>query len=319
MRNMTAIAKTACLAAILALAASSARADLVLERTVREFGPRPAGKTEAPAEPGKPEPAKPAAAPAPGPAPEAKPEIVELSVRRCTVKMAPGKLRETSEDGMTATILRSDLELIWLLEVSKDNKKTYREITFKSLNSAANSSRERLRRRLPMVDDPDVRARIAAMLDTEDDSPPVTVKRPGTKKLIAGEDCELVVVSAGPQELFRAFLSTRAASALERPWLGAGGLFGRKLAEGLAGIKGIVMEATLPLPGGGRIEVTTQHLSEAREEPGDYDDPSKSDYARVGSAEKASERKSAEKAPEEKKPAGKTGPRKTKAPSPSPK
>jgi hypothetical protein len=304
MRDMIAVAKTACLAALLALAASSARADLVLERTVREFGPKPAEKAAAPADAAK-------------PAPEARPEIVELSVRHYTVKMAPGKLRETSEDGMSAVILRSDLELLWLLEIDKDKKtKTYREVSFKSLNAAANTGRERLRRRLPMIDDPEARTRIEVMLDNDPDAPPVTVKRPGTKKRIAEEDCELVVVSAGPQEILRAFLSTRAAPALEQPWIGAGGLLGGKLAEALAGLKGIVMEATLPLPGGGRIEITTGPLSEAREEPGDYDDPAKSGYARVGSAERAPERKPDEKAPEEKKPAGTSSPRKTKSPQP---
>jgi hypothetical protein len=189
------------------------------------------------------------------------------------------------------------------------------------MSSAANAGRERLNRRLPLISDPAARARVEALVKTDEEALRITVERPGTKKRIAGEDCELVVVKAGADELFRAFLSTRAAPALEQPWLATGRLFSDQAAAKLAELKGLVLEATFPLPGGGRLELATERLAEAREDPGDYDDPSKSGYVRLGGPEKIIPKPDAKKpdaktpdtktpdpkAPDAKKPAGQAG------------
>ena len=289
---------------------SAARADLLIERTVREYGPKPAPApapaAEAPAATA--EPARDGAAarapqaPAAPPKAEAKPEIVELSARSSKLKMAPGRFRETSEDGKTVTVMRSDQGVLWLIDTEN---KTYREIALKSLSSAARSSRDRLSKRLPTVSDPAMRERLEVWLGTGEDLPPVAIERPGTKKTIAGEECELVIVKAGADELFRAFIARRQTPALEEPWLRAGLIFSREAADKLAEIEGLVMEAVFPLPDGGRIEIGTDRIAEIREEPGDYDDPAKSGLTRLGGLEKASRKKSDEKESDEKKPDGK--------------
>jgi len=276
-------------AAALALLAAPARADLVIERTVREFGPKPAPQADKAEKKDAPE-----TAPAPASTPEAKPEIVELASKRYTVKMAQGKLRETCAADGSVTVLRSDLGLLWQLD---PEKKTYREISFRALAAAADSSRERLRRRLALVSDPGLRERLRALLEAEGDPLPVTIERPGTTRKIAGESCELVVVKAGPEEIFRAYLSARAAPTLEQPWLTAGHLLAGPAAAKLGELKGLVMEAVFPLPDGGRIEIVTERLTEAQESPGDYEDPAKLGYARLGGAEKPAEKKPADKPP----------------------
>ncbi len=303
MQRMKSRIATALLALIGAVCfvSSAARADLLIERTVREYGPKPAPAPAAEAPAVTAEPARDgAAAKAPQvPAVPPKPEIVELSARSSKLKMAPGRFRETSEDGKTVTVMRSDEGVLWLIDTEN---KTYREIALKSLSSAARSSRDRLSKRLPTVSDPAMRERLEVWLGTGEDLPPVAIERPGTKKTIAGEECELVIVKAGADELFRAFIARRQTPALEEPWLRAGLIFSREAADKLAEIKGLVMEAVFPLPDGGRIEIGTDRIAEIREEPGDYDDPAKSGFTRLGGLEKASRKKSDEKKPDDRKP-----------------
>jgi hypothetical protein len=275
---------------VCATLAGPARADLVLERTVREFGPKPAEKAE------KKEAAEAPASPA-EPAPAPKPEIVELAVKHYTVKMAAGRLRETCREDGTVTIVRADPGVVWLIDPAK---KAYREIPFQALDSAANQSRERLLRRVPLVSDVKLRERLRSILADDQPEPALTIERPGTRKTVAGESCELWVVRAGGEELFRAYVSGRAAPQLGPSWLSAGKLFSKEAAAKLAEIRGLVMEATFPLADGGRVEVLTERLAEAEAAPGDYDDPKALGYARLGGApEKPAERpaKKAEEKP----------------------
>ena len=242
------------------LPAAAARADLVVERTVREFGPD------------LPEDGSPEDAP-----------IIELRVRRYTFKMAADRVRETCHETGVVNIVRLDKKLIWTL--SENN--TYRQLSFEDIDAAAEKARQRLIRRLPLVEDGLQRERLEIMLGVREDPEEITVERPGEKKTIAGQECELVVVRLGEAELFSAFLAERGAPVTDKRWLTLGGLFSEKAAAKLAELEGLLMEATFPLADGGRLEISTQKVSEEDEKKDDYADPAGQGYSLTGTSEKA--------------------------------
>ena len=127
-----ALALLAALAPSAPARAAEPRTCLVLERTVREFGPRPpAGKDNGP-------------------------ETAELSARHYTVKMAPAGLRESCRETGGVTIVRFDKGLVWTLDTKA---KTYRELSFQKLSALAERARKRVARRLPLVENPRHNAR----------------------------------------------------------------------------------------------------------------------------------------------------------------
>jgi hypothetical protein len=140
-----------------------------------------------------------------------------------------------------------------------------------------------LYRRLPLVTDPAARRKLEELLDADRKPPELAIERPGTTRKILDEECDLVIVKAGGEELFRAFVARQPAPAADPRWLRCGALLPSEAAAKLAEIKGLVMEAVFPLPDGGRVEVTTDRLSEAGEKPEDYADPATLRFTRVGS------------------------------------
>ncbi len=55
------------------------------------------------------------------------------------------------------------------------------------------------------------------------------------------------------------------------------------------------MAATFPLPGGARMETTTTKVTESVAAPGDFDDPAKLGYKKLGAGEKPATKDSPEK------------------------
>jgi hypothetical protein len=251
---------------------------LVVERIVREWGRRPA----VPAAGTAGETAAPAPAPEAGPAaaPGTADEIVQLHERHFTVRLAPQMTREQCEAAGTTTIVRFDLQLIWLLD---DREKTFRELSFSSLNESTARARERLERRLPAVSDPALRGRLAAALGVGTEPPATRIDRPQGTRIIAGEKCSPIRALLGTEPLFEGWVADRAEPPLSgRQWLQLGGVLGAGAAESLAGIKGLLMEATFPLPDGGRLEVTTLSLTEEKAAQGDFADPATFGYKPTG-------------------------------------
>lgn len=249
---------------------------LILERTVREFGPRPAEEGAGAA-----------------PAPQGKPEIVELDLKRYTVKMAPGLLRESlqGEGAVTSvTVVRLKEELVWVLD---PKAKTYQEFSFRRVAELAERARGRLKRRLPLVKDPAQLERLRQLMGLEGPEPELSIERPGRKKEIAGERCELLVVKLGDEEFFRAYLSERAAPLADRRWLSLGGCLPERAAGKLSRVKGLLMWASFPMPGGGRLEISTGSVKEEAPAPGDFEDPGKLGYKRIGGGKEAAPKKKA--------------------------
>lgn len=240
---------------------------LVLERTVTEFGVKPARKVKAGEKPA-----------APG-----KPEIVKLSTRRYTVKLAPGRLREHCAETGEVSIVRFDRELIWMLNTKE---KTYREVTFREINERSAQVRERLARRLPMVEDGPQKEQLRKILGLGGEPPELSVTRPGKRRKILGESCELVVVKLGKEEFFRAWIAERRAPLVDRKWLLLGSCLPEQAAKKLAAIKGLLLEATFPMPRGGRLEITTGRIGEEKSPPEEFDDPAALGYRRRGTRKK---------------------------------
>lgn len=237
---------------------------LVLERTVVEFGVKPPKRGEEPAA-------------------TEKPKIEKLSTRHYTVKLAPGRLREHCAETGKVTIVRFDRELLWML---KPREKTYREITFREINERSEQVRARLERRLPMIEEGAHKERIRKLLGLEGKPPELSVERPGKRRKILGESCEMVVVKLGKEELFRAWIAKRRAALLDRKWLLLGSCLPEGAAAKLAAIKGLLLEATFPLPRGGRLEISTGRFSEEKAAPGDFDDPATLGYKKRGPQKK---------------------------------
>jgi len=237
---------------------------LVLSRTVSEFGPKPAEKKEKRKEKeGE-------------PAPAAKPEIVEISVKHYTVKMAPGRLRESCLEDDTVTVVREDKGLLWLLH---PQDKTYREISLRKLSELSEKARQRLIRRLPLVEPSAHKDRLKALLGLTDKPPEISIEeRPEERKKIAGESCRKVVVRLGGEKFFEAYISRRKVPLAGARWLLLGGILSREAARKLSGIKGLLMEAVFPLPRGGRLEISTQRVAERPVGPNDYRDPAELGY-----------------------------------------
>ncbi len=227
---------------------------LVLERTVTEYGLKPLE---------------------PGEAPPAKREIAKLGERRYTVKIGKDRIRESCAETGEVTVIRLDRELVWVMD---PGEKTYREISLAEIDSQAARSRERLRRRLPLVADPKQAARLEKFLGAGGKSAEVTVERPGRTRKILGEQCRLTVVKLDGEELFRAWMSDRPVPLAGSRWLRLGGCFSAGAADALAAVSGVVMEAVFPMPDGGRLEVTTRRIGEAPPAPGDFAHPEELNY-----------------------------------------
>jgi len=241
---------------------AEAAAVLVLERTVVEFGVKPPRKKAGEK-----------------PAPAGKPKIKKLSARHYTVKLAPGRLRERCAETGEVTIVRFDRELLWML---KPREKTYREITFREINERSEQVRARLERRLPMIEEGAHKERIRKLLGLAGKPPELSVKRPGRRRKILGESCELVVVKLGEEDLFRAWIAKRRAALVDDKWLLLGSCLPEAAAGKLAAIKGLLLKATFPLPRGGRLEISTARFGEEKAAPGDFDDPATLGYKKRG-------------------------------------
>lgn len=255
------------------LLAPAARADLVVERTVREYGPEPAGQE--------------AAAGQAAPAPEAAPEIVELSAKRYEVKMASHRLRETCHEDKTATVVRLDRHVVWLLDLEAN---TYRELSFQSLAAAAAKTRRRLARRLPLVSDPELRRKLGQTLGAEGRAAELSIEKPGRTKQVAGEACELVVVRLGGDELFSAWVSRRPSPLRGTAWLRLGGLFSEADAAKLAEIRGMVLEGRFELGGGRYLLLTTESLAERPVDRSEYENPAAQGFSRFGGEDQREEK-----------------------------
>ncbi len=242
---------------------------LVLERTVTEFGVKPVKKGEKREKPA-----------APG-----KPKIVKLSTRRYTVKLAPGRLREHCADTGEVSIVRFDRELIWMLDTKE---KTYREVTFREINERSAQVRARLGRRLPMIEDGPHKEKLRDILGLGAKPPELTVTRPGKRRKILGESCELVVVKIGEEEFFRAWIAERRAPLVDSKWLLLGNCLSEKAAKKLAAIKGLLLEATFSMPSGGRLEISTGRIAEGKSPPEEFGDPAALGYERRGTRKKPS-------------------------------
>jgi hypothetical protein len=227
---------------------------LVLERTVTEYGLKPLE---------------------PGEEPPARREVTKLGERRYTVKIGKNRVRESCADTGQITIVRLDRDLVWMMD---PGERTYREISLAEIDSHAARSRARLKRRLPLVTDPEQAARLEKLLGAGGKPAKVTVERPGRTRKILGEQCRLTVVKLGGEELFRAWMSDRPVPLAGSRWLRLGGCFSARAADALAAVSGLVMEAVFPMPDGGRLEITTRRVSEAPPAPGDFAHPEELNY-----------------------------------------
>ena len=88
-------------------------------------------------------------------------KLVKLSEKQYTVMLAEGRLREILSAEARATVIRSDLGIVWFLDTKN---RTYREMSFKQVNAQNAEALERLKRRLPIIDDPEQNERIGSSL-----------------------------------------------------------------------------------------------------------------------------------------------------------
>jgi hypothetical protein len=251
---------------------------LVLERTVTRYG-RPKKKSSSKSE------TKSAAA-------ASSKKIVKLSEKQYTVKLAAGRLREVISAESRATVIRADLGLVWFLDTKN---RTYREMSFKKINAQKAEALERLKRRLPIIDDAEQNQRIKKLLGLSGKPPELTIEYPGKTSKVAGEKCRLAVVKLDGKLFFKAWISERAAPAADRRWLRLGCYFSESAAKKLAAIKGLLMAATFPLPEGGRMEIATSKVTESVAAPGDFDDPGELGYKKLGKRKKPTAKDSPKK------------------------
>jgi hypothetical protein len=215
-------------------------------------------------------------------------KVEKLRERHYTVKIARGVLRETCRETGKVTVINCERGLVWFIDV---RNKTYRELSFEDVDRNAAEAIERLRRRLPVVSDPREEAKLTKLLGMTGQAPKLTVEEPEERKKVAGENCRRVTVKLDGKLFFRAWISERRSPLADRRWLGLGNCLPKAAAEKLAAVKGLLMEATFPLPGGGRLEIGTERLTEARAAPGDFDDPGSLDYKRLGRVGKSAAKK----------------------------
>jgi len=206
-------------------------------------------------------------------------KIVKLDEKKYTVKLAAGRVRELSRHDNSVTVIRSDLAVVWFIDA---RNRTYRAMTFRKINDQAAEAIERLKRRLPIINDPAENKRIRELLGISGEPPKLTIERPGDNRKIAGEICERVVVKLGGRVFFKAWVSRRRAPGVDKRWLTLGCYLPAGAAEKLAGLKGLLVEAVFPLPRGGRMEIRTQKITEAEAAPGDFDDPDALGYKKLG-------------------------------------
>jgi hypothetical protein len=247
-------------------APAAAERVLVLERTATTWSAP--GPTE-PAAPGK------GAAEEPEPAAAEETGPKKLSERRFTVWLAPGRLREKSHGDGTVTIILLEEGLVWLID---PDKKTYREMSLEKVRSRTRQARARLARRVPLVEDAAGRSRLEKLLGIGPEPAEVKVEYPGGTRTVAGRECREVVVGLDGEELFRGWLAAAPAALADERWLLLGGCFPEGVAAGLGGVKGLLMEASFPLAGGGRLQLTTGSAVEKQLDPADFQHPEKSGY-----------------------------------------
>jgi len=271
---LAALSLAALAAAGPAPAAGEARPVLVLERTVTVYGLPPE-----PQKPAAPAPAggeKPAAGEAKAePAEPAKPAIGRVSEKSYRIRVAADRLRETCLDDGRVTVVRCDLGKLWVMDPAG---KTFQEASFQEIDRQAEEARQRLVRRLPLIEDRALQARLRRLLGADAKPAQLVLEEGSEVRKVAGEDCRPLVARLDGEELFRGWLSARAVPLADRRWLMLAGCFPREIAEKLAAVRGLLMEATFPMPDGGRLELATRSVGEARPEPGEFDDPRELGY-----------------------------------------
>ncbi len=110
--------------------------------------------------------------------------------------LKPMKLKTVSDEGNQGAIIRSDKEIIYIVNM-KD--KTYSEMTFKEMESQMSKASEKMKQMQEKLKDmpPEQRKMIEGMMGEKE----YQLKKTGEKKNVAGFSCEKVVMSAGDNDV----------------------------------------------------------------------------------------------------------------------
>ena len=114
--------------------------------------------------------------------------------------LKPMKLKTVSDEENRAVIIRSDKEVLYVINM-KD--KTYSEMTFKEFEGQMTKANEQMKEMQENMKDmpPEQRKMMEGMMKGMMGKKEYEIKRMGEKKTIAGFSCEKVVMSEGDKEI----------------------------------------------------------------------------------------------------------------------